>query len=93
MAITYTSAGGQIKSDEDMLVAIDAAIQTLLTTGQGYTVFGSRTVTQGSLPELHRMRKMYENRILRRAGVTGVNYADMRSGAEGAETAADQGGF
>lgn len=79
--ITRTTAGVTIKSDEEILAEIDAAILAIITTGQSYTIFGSRVVTKSNIGELQKMRSQYEQRILLKKGWTGRNYIDNSGNA------------
>ena len=74
--IRYTSDDVTIRSDEECLAEIDAAISAVLTAGQAYTIFGSRTVTRSNLAELQKQKAIYERRILHKKGWTGRNMAD-----------------
>lgn len=74
--ITRSSKDVTILSDEEILAEINNAISSIHTTGQSYTIFGSRVVTKSNINELYGMRSTYEQRILLKKGWTGRNYID-----------------
>ena len=86
--ITISSADVTIKSDEEMLAEINEAILAVVTTGQSYTIFGSRVVTKSNLGELKTLQSSYEQRILLKKGWTGRNYIDNSGDEASGETPA-----
>lgn len=77
-SVTITDSGASaVLSDEAMYAAVQTAITALVTTGVSYTIFGSRSVTRGNLPELYEIEGRYRRRLLRARGWTGQNLADM----------------
>ena len=80
MAITYESGAVTLKTNEQMLGAVQDAIDAILTTGASYTLFGSRQVTRADLGQLRDLYDYYEERVLMDKGATGINLADL-SGA------------
>jgi hypothetical protein len=74
--LTYSTYTGTVKSDEEMVAEVQAAISRCLSAGESYTVFGSHARAY-SLAELQRLEARYRARVLARRGATGRNYADL----------------
>lgn len=78
MALTIDTTDAQILDDEQILAKVQAALVAVADAGQSYTLFGSRTVTKADTADLERLEIMYRNRLLAKAGETGIHQLDHR---------------
>ncbi len=56
---------------------IDKKIQSIIRTGQSYTIVGNRSVVNPALSVLWDMKKKYEKRLLRANGAVGKTLPDF----------------
>lgn len=71
-----SNATFKIATDEEMYADILKAIQTILNTGQSYSIVGGRTFTFASLSQLREMAAEYKEAILAARGDSGVYHGD-----------------
>jgi len=77
MALTYQSSADRILTDEQMLARIQQALVDIFSTGQQYTVVGSRSFTLANIGELRSLEREYRKRVLLAKGHVPQNLADM----------------
>lgn len=65
-----------IADDASMLAIVQRALRDVLTTGQAYTIVGSRSFTLANIAELQKLEQLYRRRVLTAAGASGRNQAD-----------------
>ena len=82
MAVTETAEDVVITSDEEMLEKVVNALAGIMSTGQSYTIFGSRVVTKADMDELQGLETMYRTRILNKVGAIGIHQIDHRAEGE-----------
>ena len=76
-SIAYNGEGSNnthtVKSDEEWFAYYDALIAEIGDTGHAYSADGALEYTQSSIPQLEKLRKKYEDRVMLWRGVTGSN--------------------
>jgi hypothetical protein len=63
---------------KQQLADTEAAIETVLKTGQAYGVTNSHNVTNASLDQLEKRAQLLRHRLYRLNGYTGRNYAQFQ---------------
>lgn len=71
-----------IVTDAEMLANIQRALRDVLTTGQAYTIVGSRSFTLANIADLQKLEQLYRRRVLTAAGFDGKNQADHDNGED-----------
>jgi len=66
----------KIPTTEERYADVLAAIQTILVTGQSYTIIGGRQFTFAALDSLRSLEAELENKLLAERGDTGIYHAD-----------------
>ena len=83
MALRIADSDCTIVSNQTRLAEVDAAISTILRTGQSYTIAGSRSVVHASLADLRKERSRLCRLILLQGGMAPYNTPDFAADNSG----------